>query len=220
MVIDNDQILDDLVLGLGLDMNHLKDKTYYGACVGCRDAVYKSEEKCMVADRLFHDKCFVCVGCQSAIGKNPYYMVGNDAHCPKCYKQKNCQVCNVCKKYITDSKIEFSGKVLHASCFKCSSCDKSLDGVQFKVENDNIVCIPCYQDKALPKCIVCTKPIVADKTDFTCVMYEGTRWHNECFKCYQCKTVCNDKFPGHIVNNNKVFCLTHCGCQRCQLPVV
>lgn len=215
----DDQLLEDLMLGLEQDMAHIDNKEYYGACVGCKNAVFKGDDKCMVESRLYHDKCFKCAKCSTEIGKSPYHLVKEEPHCKNCYLDEVADKCDVCNSHITDSKISFGDKTLHAKCFKCTGCDKVLDGVAFKQmpETGELHCVPCYQDKTAKTCEGCNQKIIPTGPNFTCVLYENMRWHNECFKCNKCDVVCNSETkPGHINSAKKtVSCLDHCGCNRC-----
>jgi len=214
----DDQLLDDLMLGLEQDMANIENKEYYGACVGCKDAIYKSDEKCIVDTRLFHDKCFKCHNCSDVIGKNQYHLVKDEPSCRTCYLDQVTDKCDVCKEHITDAKIAFGDKNLHAKCFKCTACEKVLDGVAFKQLPDGALnCVPCFQEKNAHKCEGCTQSIIPTGPNFTCVLFEGIRWHNECFKCFKCDVVCNSETtPGHINKEMKtVMCLDHCSCSRC-----
>ena len=52
------------------------------------------------------------------------------------------------------------GKVWHTEHFTCSDCSKSLQNVNFLLEEEKIFCEDCYQKNFAKTCHACKAPIV------------------------------------------------------------
>jgi len=101
----------------------------------------------------------------------------------------------VCHKDFNDDDDEVvhlgpAGSV-HIGCFNCIHCrDPIREQSQLRVQNNQILCLKCYQDKNLEKCGKCNKPIVGEfLRDHE--SQGGKKYHKNCYsfnKCSQCNT--------------------------------
>eukprot|EP00122_Pirum_gemmata_P006867 Pgem_evm1s6289 len=213
--------LADLMNDLTTDMANVGNSDYYGNCRACNKPINQGEEKLKAEENIFHAKCFKCTGCSSelAIG-SPYNMIDNKVFCQQCYIAQKCDQCVRCEKFISDRKLMYDDKPYHATCFTCSSCEKSLDGIPFKLQDGVIRCSDCHDNEFSHKCTGCSKSIIPDTDDFTCINVEGNRWHNECFNCDNCNKNCSSsESPGHVMTKDddkkEVLCMDHCKCKDC-----
>lgn len=95
-----------------------------------------------------------------------FYTVNDNPLCDKCF-EKTLDICAGCGKPVKDkvrSSVPSSwyvnpptvrlfqvlkalGQSFHPQCFGCTSCKKSLEGIQFTVDSDNAPhCMHCYRE--------------------------------------------------------------------------
>lgn len=104
--------------------------------------------------------------------------------------------------------------------YDCHYCKESLFGKKYVLREDNPYCVKCYESLYSNTCEECKKPIgcntrVSDWTEketlqtctgWDCVIlattiwhslqdlsYKDRHWHEDCFKCFQCKRSLVDK---------------------------
>lgn len=91
----------------------------------------------------------------------------------------------------TTRKLSALGKHWHADCFRCTGCSSLLD-TTFYVKNNSPYCGNCSQSSAIDgssaRCSDCGLDINGGSTF---VSYGGRSYHQNCFKCFKCKTVLN-----------------------------
>jgi hypothetical protein len=119
--------------------------------------------------------------------------------------------CTICEKTVYPAEaIQYEKLVYHIECFKCSTCDKKMEGAS-KAANyeDKIYCKHCFDKGGFAQkqknvvwtkkeggasgtskfggggnpCKICTKTVYPAET----VSYEKTIFHAECFKCTTCE---------------------------------
>lgn len=136
-------------------------------------------------------------------------------------------------------KMEYKGRQWHELCFCCCICAEPIGTKSFipKVSNhhpsssliiphlphlplqDNeIFCTQCYEDKFATRCIKCSKSINAGG-----VTYRNSPWHKECFTCTNCNTcLAGQRFTSR---EEKPYCADCFGdlfakkCASCSKPI-
>ncbi|KAF1798645.1 hypothetical protein FB192DRAFT_1392542 [Mucor lusitanicus] len=116
-------------------------------CQGCSKLI---EEGAVVAfgDSLFHVKCFICAKCSECVDTKTNLLLLDDGR-PVC---DNCSyTCVACSQIIRDEAIMTGEKAYHSSCFKCISCDKTIDDLIFTQTAKGIYCTACNEIRKAEK---------------------------------------------------------------------
>ena len=90
----------------------------------------------------------------------------------------------------------------HPPCLTCSTCSKSLSGVQFiKGKTGDLVCTDCYK-KVAPKCVKCTETFGPGESYKTV----GDKFYHG--KCFVCSGPCKKPIEGEFYDfeNDKFVC--------------
>lgn len=67
------------------------------------------------------------------------------AHAAPRFPQDSLPVCARCGEHVTDRVLKAVGQSFHAQCFRCSTCDCSLEGAPFITDDDSRpYCVPDY----------------------------------------------------------------------------
>lgn len=175
-----------------------------------------------VSDEEFHPECFKCVECEQPILRSFRKRPDGERICDKCIPKKECAGC---KKALEGKFLSALGGEYHPSCFKCTMCNKKLDGSFFQNESGDIMCGNCLEkstDKVtkLRKCRRCEEFIREGKIMF------GDRddpFHEACFTCVNCDCKLEaffiDPNRKYKSENMKYLCMT-CGPKEASLEVV
>uniref|UniRef100_A0A671XSJ8 Four and a half LIM domains 2 n=1 Tax=Sparus aurata TaxID=8175 RepID=A0A671XSJ8_SPAAU len=67
---------------------------------------------------------------------------------------------------------------------------ESLFGKKYVLREENPYCVKCYESLYSNTCEECKKPIGCNSRDLS---YKDRHWHEDCFKCFQCKRSLVDK---------------------------
>jgi len=114
-----------------------------------------------------------------------FYAVNQKTFCEECYLA-TLEKCYLCMELITDKLLRASGRTYHPLCFKCNVCMKSLDGVPFTVDDDDVIyCVDDYYLKYASRCSVCGDPILPDegKEEAVRIVAMEKDFHIGCYKC-------------------------------------
>jgi len=112
-------------------------------CKGCNKPVV---EKVLRFDGdAWHPECFTCAGCKDPLDGKEITQVDGKAMCKDCYINKFTDKCYKCNKPISPGQpfMEIEGGKMHADCFKCADCGKSLAGEACVKIVDNYICSNC-----------------------------------------------------------------------------
>jgi len=153
-----------------------------GLCATCGKDIYG--ELSSALGKVYHVEHFTCSMCRLPMGDKEYYEHGDVVYCKPCFENKVCDQCAKCKGPIMDRLMEVSGFKYHESCFVCTHCNKSLDGIGFLMRDNQPYCEPHYHSSFAPKCRECKREIPGPG-----VLAFGAQFHFECFKCASCKKV-------------------------------
>jgi len=109
-----------------------------GACVSSGDATY-------------HKPCFKCKACQAVL-TDGCKLINDEPHCKDCATkilsadQEPDKLCNQCGKALSGTCVSAGEMTLHKACFKCTSCEKGLQGgYRYDLlEKNTFYCRACF----------------------------------------------------------------------------
>ncbi|XP_074532593.1 filamin-binding LIM protein 1 [Halichoeres trimaculatus] len=157
-------------------------------CGFCRKPVALSEPAVEALNRTYHEGCFQCRSCHSALAGKHYYNKAGIPLCENCY-QASLELCWACGESITDHVIRALERVYHLSCFTCATCKQKIGEQPFaQGEVGEVYCLPDYYRKYAPKCNACNQLIIPkeDGTDSYNIECLGHSYHENCYRCEVC----------------------------------
>ncbi|GAB6023468.1 hypothetical protein CHUAL_008247 [Chamberlinius hualienensis] len=179
------------------------DAAFASRCDGCSEVFRAGTKKMEYKGRQWHEKCFACVVCKTAIGTKSFIPRENDIYCTGCYEEKFATRCVKCNKIITSGGVTYKNEPWHRECFTCTNCNTSLAGQRFTSRDEKPYCADCFGDLFAKRCTSCTRPITGiGGTRF--ISFEDRHWHNDCFICAVCRNSLVGK--GFITDNQDVLC--------------
>ncbi|KAI8642407.1 hypothetical protein BD408DRAFT_416458 [Parasitella parasitica] len=129
-------------------------------CQGCCKLI---EEGAVVAfgDSLFHVKCFICAKCGECVDDKINLLILDDGR-PVC---DDCSyTCVACNQIIRDEAIMTGEKAYHSNCFKCISCDKTIEDLIFTQTAKGIYCTICNKTRKADRQSKKFKPLEASQS--------------------------------------------------------
>jgi len=118
-------------------------------CTRCNKAVI---EKVIKFDgTAWHPDCFACSGCSKSLEGQEITTVDGAPMCKDCYVNRFSDKCHNCNKNIEPGQafMELEEGKLHATCFKCAACGKSLSGQPCIKNGSSYLCSMCNRNKWL-----------------------------------------------------------------------
>ena len=156
----------------------------------------------MEAMNLFwHQDCFKCASCSTALGTVPFHPQGGKPYCSNCYHSNFAKVCGTCNEAISGSCLEALGKSWHQDCFVCAECHQPFPGGEFIPKDGTPYCTTHFHEKFGVKCAGCNQAIVGDFLNAV-----GKKWHAACLKCGVCSADLPD--AAFYERNNIPHCAT------------
>ncbi|KAG0723677.1 Four and a half LIM domains protein 2 [Chionoecetes opilio] len=178
--------------------------------------------------RQWHEKCFCCVTCKTAIGTKSFIPRDQEIYCANCYEEKFATRCVKCSKppdhdlrgrhlqerpladlikpqqpIITSGGVTYKNDPWHRECFTCTNCSASLAGQRFTSRDEKPYCADCFGELFAKRCTACSRPITGiGGTRF--ISFEDRHWHNDCFICASCNGSLVGK--GFITDNTDILC--------------
>lgn len=162
------------------------------ACHRCKkhfeeDAIVIGIER---SDALFHAHCFKCAGCNQNLADLFYFYdeETGDIYCGRDYaKIRGVPRCKACDELIFVKEYCLAeNSTFHVKHFCCFECDTPLAGQDYVVEDDQPICLPCFEKVKADKCSSCLNVIKPDETGAN---LNGVHFHatDACFACKICK---------------------------------
>ncbi len=75
------------------------DSEFASRCDACGDTFRPGMKKMEYKNRRWHDRCFQCSVCKSAVGTKPFIIPNDkDVYCVGCFEDKFATKCTKCKK--------------------------------------------------------------------------------------------------------------------------
>ncbi|XP_055609961.1 transforming growth factor beta-1-induced transcript 1 protein isoform X3 [Uranotaenia lowii] len=179
------------------------DAQFASRCDGCGEIFRAGTKKMEYKTRQWHEKCFCCCVCKTAIGTKSFIPREQEIYCAGCYEEKYATRCVKCKKIITSGGVTYKNEPWHRECFTCSHCQVSLAGQRFTSRDEKPYCAECFGELFAKRCTACIKPITGiGGTRF--ISFEDRHWHNDCFICANCKTSLVGR--GFITDEQDIIC--------------
>jgi len=105
---------------------------------------------------------------------------------PAASASKGGKICKGCQQTVSGAFMEVDDGFYHKSCFVCALCSSPLK--KFFEKDDRVYCGDCFTKKVdVIPCGRCGKALGSDV-----VKACGKRFHEECFRCFNCKKPFND----------------------------
>ncbi|XP_063403214.1 prickle planar cell polarity protein 3-like isoform X3 [Mytilus trossulus] len=197
-------------------------------CEECKKAIGPDYKDLSYKDRHWHEFCFKCCECGKSLVDQAFAPKNDQIYCSDCHDNKFAARCDGCgepfrggdEKLGTEGmkKFEYKGKQWHEDCFCCMLCKDPIRNKSFIPRDNEVVCVPCYEDQFAQKCSKCSG--VINKGG---VAYKNMPWHRECFVCTNCnKELAKEKFTSR---EDKPYCAECYGqlfakkCCRCEQPI-
>ena len=73
-------------------------------------------------------------------------------------------------------KFEYKGKQWHEECFCCMECKEPIRNKSFIPRDEQVVCVPCYEDKYAQRCTKCVG-VSATNTIFQLLSQDFLLWN-------------------------------------------
>lgn len=116
--------------------------------------------------------------------------------------------CKHCKTPIIGEHTIALGEHWHYGHFFCAECGDPFEKGQTHIEKDGYAwCLGCQTkrtERRAPKCKKCKKPVIGQY-----VQALGGEWHDECFRCHECKSGFDDGcfYPKDVGGQMQVLCM-------------
>ncbi|XP_066991318.2 uncharacterized protein Lmpt isoform X1 [Anabrus simplex] len=179
------------------------DAQFASRCDGCGEIFRAGTKKMEYKTRQWHEKCFCCCVCKTAIGTKSFIPREQEIYCATCYEEKFATRCVKCNKIITSGGVTYKNEPWHRECFTCTNCNTSLAGQRFTSRDEKPYCADCFGELFAKRCTSCSKPITGiGGTRF--ISFEDRHWHNDCFICASCKTSLVGR--GFITDADDIIC--------------
>ncbi|KAK3583915.1 hypothetical protein CHS0354_033700 [Potamilus streckersoni] len=170
-------------------------------CEECKKPIGPDYKDLSYKDRHWHEFCFKCVECSKTLVDQPFAPKNEKIYCADCHDNLFAARCDGCQEPFRGGmkKFEYKGRQWHEQCFCCMVCKQPIGNKSFIPRDQEVVCVPCYEDKFAQRCSKCNE--VINKGG---VAYKNMPWHRECFTCTNCnKELAKEKFTSR---DEKPFC--------------
>jgi len=190
-------------------------------CFECKKPIGPDYKDLSYKDKHWHEFCFKCCECQKSLVNQPFAHKDNEIFCSDCHDELFAARCDGCKKPFKGGmkKFEYKGTQWHEECFVCNVCKEPIKNKSFIPRGDEVVCIPCFENKYAQRCAKCNGVLTKGG-----VAYKDIPWHRECFTCSKCgKNLAGEKFTSR---DDKPFCADCYGdmfakkCCICTKPIM
>ncbi|XP_030385545.1 four and a half LIM domains protein 2 isoform X6 [Scaptodrosophila lebanonensis] len=179
------------------------DAQFASRCDGCGEVFRAGTKKMEYKTRQWHENCFCCCVCKTAIGTKSFIPREQEIYCAGCYEEKFATRCIKCNKVITSGGVTYKNEPWHRECFTCTHCNITLAGQRFTSRDEKPYCAECFGELFAKRCTSCVKPITGiGGTRF--ISFEDRHWHHDCFVCASCKTSLVGR--GFITDGPDILC--------------
>ncbi|XP_026833647.1 trichohyalin isoform X2 [Drosophila erecta] len=179
------------------------DAQFASRCDGCGEVFRAGTKKMEYKTRQWHENCFCCCVCKTAIGTKSFIPREQEIYCAGCYEEKFATRCIKCNKVITSGGVTYKNEPWHRECFTCTHCNITLAGQRFTSRDEKPYCAECFGELFAKRCTACVKPITGiGGTRF--ISFEDRHWHHDCFVCASCKASLVGR--GFITDGPDILC--------------
>lgn len=189
------------------------DYTPIPTCHTCKK-IFEDGAIAVSADRtasLWHAGCFNCRTCHQPLADLLYFYhkETDDIYCGRDYALlRGIPRCGACDELIFVREYCLAEeRTYHIKHFCCFECDEPLAGKQYVMENNQPICIDCYEKLKAERCTDCGYVIAPDEQG---VSLQELHWHasDQCFVCKYCrKPLLGKKL---LLRNKTLFCSDVC----------
>ncbi|KHJ44518.1 LIM domain protein [Trichuris suis] len=117
-------------------------------CSKCNEKIKEVVVK--VGEKVFHDKCFVCDGCNRPMSKCGYQQKDMLTLCPRCFSEKYLPKCSRCQLPIRDMRCyNAAGRTYHEQCFGCIKCGTLFKDGRYWIVGEKLYCQNDYYEARL-----------------------------------------------------------------------
>ena len=117
-------------------------------CAVCYHALTDTNVKYVTYDgKSFHPDCFLCSKCKKTLQGKAIYKHENENYCKDCYGTTHARKCGKCYQPLVEANVKYvtyGDEAFHPHCFLCAKCNKTLQGQEFYLVEDEKVCTTCY----------------------------------------------------------------------------
>jgi len=159
------------------------EELFSHVCEECKKRIGTDSKDLSYKDKHWHEKCFFCSVCKSALVDKPFGSKNDELFCGECYNQRFASRCDRCNQVFKPGmkKMEYRGQQFHENCFNCSSCNNAIGTRSFIPKDGRAYCLGCYEEQFAVKCVACSRVVSQGG-----VTYKNQPFHRECFTCHGC----------------------------------
>lgn len=100
-------------------------------------------QECLIAlEKHWHSQCFACSFCKCSLGRSTFFLEDGQPYCEKDWNELFTTKCISCGFPIEagDRWVEALNNNYHSQCFKCTVCQKNLEGQSFFAKGGRPFC--------------------------------------------------------------------------------
>lgn len=173
-------------------------------CYGCDELIFTGEYT-IAMNKSWHLGHFRCNECDVSITGKQFIVRDEKPVCVDCFDCRFANVCDYCHGKIGPDAKDVStadDRHWHEMCFLCELCRKPLrsDG-KFTFYKEQVLCNDCYITNFQKTCEGCHYAIESGSARLE---YNGTYWHEECFKCAVCREAIGTS--GFVPKDDEFYC--------------
>ncbi|XP_074640636.1 testin-like [Tubulanus polymorphus] len=196
------------------------EDNFANTCEECKKPIGTDSKDLSYKERHWHEACFKCCDCQCSLVDKHFASKNDKLYCPDCHDKNFAPRCDGCGDIFKAGmkKFEYKNKQWHDNCFCCLVCKQPIGSKSFIPKDNDVVCIPCYEEQFAQRCQKCNG--VINKGGVT---YKGNPFHRECFACTNCNLeLAGQKFTS---KDEKPYCANCYGelfakkCCKCTKPI-
>ncbi|XP_064628367.1 prickle planar cell polarity protein 3-A-like isoform X2 [Lineus longissimus] len=160
------------------------EDSFANSCEECKKPIGTDSKDLSYKEKHWHENCFKCADCQCSLVDKHFAAKNEKLYCPDCHDNNFAPRCDCCGDVFKAGmkKFEYKNKQWHETCFCCLVCKQPIGSKSFIPKDNDVVCIPCYEDQFAQRCLACNG--VINKGGVT---YKNSPFHRECFVCNNCK---------------------------------
>lgn len=160
------------------------------ACRACTEPISSAYVKAerLGKDAQWHPRCFKCKKCSQLLVDLIYFHFNNEIYCARDLAElMQIPRCAACDELILVPEYTFAdNRNYHIKHFCCFHCDLQLAGQQYvsdDTQNNNPVCLKCFDQYYANVCSCCNKIIAPTEQG---VSLKDVHFHMTCFNCGHC----------------------------------
>jgi hypothetical protein len=180
-------------------------------CAACTQPFVGRERVVVFEGAKLHPRCFKCAGpCGACLGEALKYVKHADKpYCSACHSNAFGPKCSACQAPLgTDPYVSHKGRKLHKHCFCCTTCGRSLAGIEHYDKGGELLCADDYRLRHGHTCAICSAKLLQwiscpTTGDVYCPHHE-----KDCHPCHGCGRLVPSRGPsrGLDYSDGRVAC--------------